>query len=692
MKREPGVRIPIHQLRPIAGETPRWCGRIGLAGRDEEMHVLILQRGGQLIGVPAICPYDGSTPGDCHGDQPGALKCSAHGLRLPVESNAETFEVEVRGGRFFLRRPPDEAAIQDGGDSLEQLQQELAALREANSVLEAQVTTISEVMDTMIAELAENARQLEVRSREQARLVRFVDNVLNSMENLLVVLDASGRISQVNAAVSRYLGFTAEQLLGQPSDALLTPDSVARLRAAAADASLPEGLVLFRTILGHGQPAFEPTLLRFDGKPADSHFMVRGAPLYDRSGKLEGAVVVASDITLLRDRENELQLSEQRFRDFTAVASDGFWETDRELCFIRPVSGIDELIGKPVYELVRSETGEERKRRQEFVDVIEGHREFRDFEFRLKDPPAGWDWLSCSGRPVFDADGRFMGYRGTIKDITPRKQAEQELELHRDHLAELVANQTADLLAAKEQAERANQAKSRFLANMSHEFRTPLHGIGSYAALGLKKVDSAPPDKLRAYFEGIAMSGGRLTELVNDLLDLAKLEARQMELCAEPCDLAALAQGVVQDLRALLESRQLAVRIASATDDVCAMLDPRQFHAVLQNLISNAVKFSPPWSEIVISFRDDALDDATPALRMSVRDQGIGIPADELESIFDKFVQSSKTRNGAGGTGLGLAITREIVEQHGGVISARNAEQGGAVFIVRIPRRRPAEG
>ncbi len=692
MKHQAGVRIPIRQVRPIEGETPRWCGRIAVSGRDEEMHVLILRRGGKLIGVPAICPHDGSPPGDCHGERPDTLNCSAHVLKLQLESNAEAFDVEEHGGRFYLRRPPDEADRQGGGDSLEQLRQELAALREANSVLEARVTTTSEVMHAMIAELAENTRQLEARGREQARLARFVDNVLDSMENLLVVLDAGGGISRINAAVSRYLGFTAEQLVGQPSDTLLTTGSLARLRVAAADASLPEGLVLFHTILSHGQLAFEPTLVCVDGKPAQSHFMVRGAPLFDRGGKLEGAVVVASDITLLRDRENELQLSEQRFRDFTAIASDGFWETDRDLRFIRPVSGINELVGKPLFELLRGESGEERKALHAFVDAIERHREFRDFEFRLKDPPPGWDWLSCSGRPVFDIDGRFMGYRGTIKDITPRKLAEQELELHRDHLAELVASQTADLLAAKEQAEQANQAKSRFLANMSHEFRTPLHGIGSYAALGLKKVDSAPPDKLRAYFEGIANSGGRLTELVNDLLDLAKLEARQMELCAEPCDLVALAQGVVQDLHALLESRQLVVRIDSATDDVGAMLDRRQFHAVLQNLISNAVKFSPPWSEIVISFHDDALDEATPALRMSVCDHGIGIPEGELESIFDKFVQSSKTRDGAGGTGLGLAITREVVEQHGGVVSARNAERGGAIFTVRVPRGRPAKG
>ncbi|MCB1888673.1 MAG: HAMP domain-containing histidine kinase [Rhodocyclaceae bacterium] len=221
---------------------------------------------------------------------------------------------------------------------------------------------------------------------------------------------------------------------------------------------------------------------------------------------------------------------------------------------------------------------------------------------------------------------------------------------------------------------------------MSHEFRTPLHGIGSFAALGLKKVDSAPPDKLRTYFESIIKSGNRLGELVNDLLDLAKLEARQMKLQLERTDVQGLASAIGQDLRALTDGRQVTIRFASATPDTCALVDPRQFHAVIQNLLSNAVKFSPPSSEIVVSFSDGELANGRPALRVSVRDQGVGIPENEVESIFDKFVQSSKTKTGAGGTGLGLAITREIVQLHDGHVSAGNHPDGGAVFSVLVPR------
>ncbi len=675
----------------MAGQDRRWCGYIQVPGRREETHVLILERGGRLVGIPALCPHDGSRMDRCRSDAEGNLICGAHGLKVPVESNVQAFDVEHREGRYFLQRDdrlPDFGATEE----VALLREELDALREANSVLESQVTTISEVMDSMIADLSEKSQQLERRSREQGRLGRFIDNVINSMENLLVVLDGKGRISQINAAVTRELGFRATDVVGKPSDALLSAQSLDELRLVTPDTYLPTGLILFRTILERGQLAFETSLAHATSGGPRKHFIIRGTPLYERSGKLEGAVIVASDITRLRERENELQLSEQRFRDFSAVSSDGFWEIDESLRFSRPVFGRDTLIGASVFAIVRSETKAQRQSLREIEAIMARHEEFRDFEFQLVEPIDGSDWISSSGRPVFNGAGQFVGYRGTIKDITQRKMAQQELQMHRDHLADLVSSQTADLLEAKEQAERANQAKSEFLANMSHEFRTPLHGIGSFASLGLKKVDSAPPDKLRTYFQSIIKSGNRLGELVNDLLDLAKLEARQMKLQLRQTDIRELAAAISQDLRALTDSRQVMIRVASATPDTTAWVDGKQFHAVIQNLLSNAVKFSPPSSEIIISFSDGELDGGRAALRISVRDQGVGIPENEVESIFDKFVQSSKTKTGAGGTGLGLAITREIVQLHEGGVSAGNHPEGGAVFSVLVPRSAPEPG
>lgn len=678
--------IPIHSVTPVAGPDRRWCGYVRLPGRDDQTHVLILQRGKRLFGIPALCPHDGSRMDRCRSDEDGNLVCGAHGLKVPVESNTEGFEVVDQDGRFYMQQSATTASLGDQNEMVG-LRQELAALREANFVLEAQISTISEVMDGVIAELSEKSQQLERRSHEQGRLGRFIDNVINSMENLMIVLDAHGRIQQINAAVTRQLGFRSEDVVGRPSDALLSAQSLACLAETTRTSNVPEGLSLFRTILDRGELAFETTLAHASGKGSDRHFIMRGTPLYERSGKLEGAVVVASDITLLRAREHELQQSEQRFRDFSAVSSDGFWEVDENLRFVRPAFGREDLIGVSLFSIARSNGQDQAAATASIERAVSRHEEFRDLEFQLPAPVEAWDWLSLSGRPVFDPAGRLTGYRGTIKNITTRKQAQRELQMHRDHLADLVASQTADLLAAKEQAERANQAKSEFLANMSHEFRTPLHGIGSFAKLGLTRVETSPREKLRSYFESILKSGNRLGELVDDLLDLAKLEARRTRLQRKACDMRDLVDVIARDLHALTDSRRVTLRVVSDTADTCADLDEQQFHTVIQNLVANAVKFSPPKGEITITLSDGELPLARPALCMSVRDRGVGVPQEELESIFDKFIQSSKTKTGAGGTGLGLAITREIVLLHEGWISAGNHRDGGAIFTVLVPRR-----
>jgi len=239
------------------------------------------------------------------------------------------------------------------------------------------------------------------------------------------------------------------------------------------------------------------------------------------------------------------------------------------------------------------------------------------------------------------------------------------------------------LREASERAESANQAKSEFLANMSHEIRTPLHGILSFAGFGLKKSGKASPEKIEDYFRKIDISGRRLLLLVNDLLDLAKLEAGKMTLDISSTDLTTLIDAVVDEFSSLLSERSLGVRFDHPDASIMAEVDGIRVMQVVRNLLNNAIKFSPAdgWVDVALR-RDDT------HAWIGVRDHGQGIPPDELETIFDKFIQSSKTRSGAGGTGLGLSICTEIVATHGGRIWAENHPEGGAVFNVSLPLRR----
>jgi signal transduction histidine kinase len=251
----------------------------------------------------------------------------------------------------------------------------------------------------------------------------------------------------------------------------------------------------------------------------------------------------------------------------------------------------------------------------------------------------------------------------------------------------------AALTVAMRQAAEADRAKSEFLANMSHELRTPMHAIASFAKLGMTRGRDAQRDKIVHYFSNINASAARLMVLLNDLLDLSKIEAGKLRLEFASSDIRSMALQVLEEFEAMARSRDVVLESEFEAPLPRAEMDVLRMQQVIRNLVSNAIKFSPAGGHVLLSViaRETDPQRGVPMLQLTVQDEGPGIPPEELELVFDKFEQSSRTKSGAGGTGLGLAIARQIVAAHGGRVCVRNRQRVGAEFIVTIPFYRQSE-
>ena len=253
-----------------------------------------------------------------------------------------------------------------------------------------------------------------------------------------------------------------------------------------------------------------------------------------------------------------------------------------------------------------------------------------------------------------------------------------------------IEKQKQKLLQSKQYAEAANQAKSEFLANISHELRTPMHGILSFAHLGIDMIDKSTSEKNLIYFNNIKTSGDRLLALLNDLLDLAKLESGKMDIDYRLASLLSVAKSCVTEQQARLNELNQKIIYISGDYIGKGHFDDVKIGQVITNFLSNAIKFAPENSNINFTIEPAKIENTEnrklSALLFSIRDYGNGIPEDEHKMIFDKFIQSSDTTIATTkSTGLGLPICKEIIELHQGKVWAENHPDGGAVFSFIIP-------
>ncbi|MDC8760905.1 response regulator, partial [Janthinobacterium fluminis] len=310
--------------------------------------------------------------------------------------------------------------------------------------------------------------------------------------------------------------------------------------------------------------------------------------------------------------------------------------------------------------------------------ALRGEDEF-DVEFRIVWPDGSVRHIKADAVIFRDADGQPVRMIGTNYDITEHKEAEQELLRHRHHLEELVDERTRALSVAVEQAQAANRAKSVFLANMSHELRTPLNSVIGFSRLMADSTHMLDDEKRNLAI--IHRSGNHLLTLINDILELSKIEAGRLSAQTEVAGLDGLLQEVMDMVSVRAVQAGIALRLDAAGLPAAARLDATKLRQVLLNLMSNAVKFGLRGA-VTLQARGAALGGEQWELQFAVSDEGVGIAAADQQRIFEPFIQADGAKEG---TGLGLTISREFVRLMGGELSLESAPGQGAVFRFAIP-------
>jgi PAS domain S-box-containing protein len=515
------------------------------------------------------------------------------------------------------------------------------------------------VTNMLLAAAAAERRTAERAVSESEKRFRAV---VEDQADLICRFKQDGLLTFVNEAFCRFHGKRSDELIGMNFFQTLCNE----------DAAVPLSYI-------NSLPADKP-VVSFDHRlrsPSNQvvwhQYQIRR--LFQKKGDPREFQAVIQDITQRKQSEQALRASEEKYRSLVDNIPDVVWTANSKCDLIYISANADKVLGYPTEDLIggqlwlnRIHPEDSARVEQAYQQLFSAGEQF-DVEYRSCRKDGEWIWLHNRALATRPREG-VMCADGIFKDITQRRQSE------------VIIQQTKDA------AEAANRAKSQFLANMSHELRTPLNAIIGFSEMLADETFGDLNDRQLKYSNNILNSGRHLLQLINDILDLAKVEAGRVELMRNTFGVAKALSEVQMIVKTLANKKHIHLESDVAADLPSLFADEAKFKQIMYNLLSNAIKFTPDGGNVFVTASIQNGSSGDSFLQITVADTGIGIQLNDQERVFKEFeqVDSSYGRQQQG-TGLGLALTKRLVEMHGGKIwvESEGIEGKGSTFTFLIP-------